>query len=62
MHIIIFLYGVLDSTVVSALDCRPRGRGFNSPPGQKFGSRFLLHKHPLADSAMMSTLTNTVGG
>jgi len=25
--------------------------------GQKFGSRYLLHLHPLANSAMMSTLT-----
>src|SRR6218665_3960426 len=26
--------------------------------GQKFGSRFLLHRRPLANSAMMSTLTS----
>ena len=43
--------------VVSALDCQTRGPGFKSRPGQKFGSRSLLHLPPLANSAMMSTLT-----
>ena len=32
--------------VVSALDCQLRGPGFKSRPGQKFGSRFLLHLRP----------------
>ena len=31
--------------------------GFKPRPGQKFGSRFLFHLHPLTNSAMMSTLT-----
>jgi len=31
--------------------------GVQITPGQKFGSRFLFHLHPLAKSAMMSTLT-----
>jgi len=30
---------------------------FKSQPGQKFGSRFLFHLRPLANSAMMSKLT-----
>src|SRR6218665_2491054 len=45
------------SLVVIVLDCRSRGSGFKSQPGQKFGSRYLFHLHPLANSAMMSTLT-----
>jgi len=44
--------GVRGGLVVSVLDS-----GFKSRPGQKFGSTFLLHMHPLASSAMMSTLT-----
>jgi len=32
-----------------------RGREFKSPPGEKFGSRFLLHLHLLATLAIMST-------
>src|SRR6218665_546914 len=46
---------VHDSLVVSVLDCRSRGLGFKSRP--KFGSRFLFHLLPLANSAMMSKLT-----
>ena len=38
------------------LDSQSRGLEFKSPPGQKFGSRFLL-ACTLANSAMMSTLT-----
>ena len=38
-------------------DCQSRGLRSKSRPGQKFGSRFLFHLHPLANSAMMSTLT-----
>ena len=38
--------------VVSVLDCQSIGSGFKSRPGQKFGSRFLLHLCPLAYSAM----------
>ena len=42
---------------VSMLVCQLRGWGSNSPrPGQKFGFRFLLCLHPLANSAIMSTL------
>src|SRR6218665_1517110 len=33
------------------------GWGFKSRPGQRFGLRFLLHLRPLANSAMMSTMT-----
>ena len=43
--------------VVSVLDYQSWGSGFKSRPGQKFGSRFLLHLRPLANPAMMSTLT-----
>ena len=48
---------VCGGLVVSVLDCQSRGSGFKSRPGQKFGSRFLLHVCPLDNSAMMSTLT-----
>jgi len=41
---------------VVMLDCQSKGSGFKSQPRQKFGSRFPLHLHPLANSAMMSTL------
>jgi len=37
--------------------CQSKDSWFKSRPGQKFGSRFLLHLRPLANSAMMSTLT-----
>ena len=38
---------VLDQfLVVSVLDSQSRDLGFKSRPGQKFGSRFLLHLHP----------------
>ena len=43
--------------VVSLLECQLRDLGFKSRPGQKFGLRFLLQMHPIADSATMSTLT-----
>ena len=43
--------------VVSVLDCKSQCSGFKLWQGQKFGLRFLLHLRPLADSAMMSTLT-----
>ena len=43
--------------VVSMLDCQSRGLGFKPQPGQNFGLRFLLHLCPLANSAMMSSLT-----
>ena len=43
--------------VISVLDRQSRGSGFKSRQGQIFGSRFLLRLHPLANSAMMSTLT-----
>jgi len=49
--------GVDGGLVNSVLDCQSRGSGIKSRPGQKFGSRFLLHLRPLANSAMMSTLT-----
>src|SRR6218665_3581003 len=42
------------SLVVSVLDCQSRGPRFKSRPGQTFGSRFLLHQRPLANSAMVS--------
>ena len=45
------------SLVDSLLDCQSPGSGFKPRPGQKFGSRFLFHLRPLANSAMMSTLT-----
>src|SRR6218665_4045772 len=47
-------FGVHGGRAVSVLDCQSRGLGFKSRPGQKFGLRFLC---PLANSAMMSTLT-----
>src|SRR6218665_3236402 len=50
-------WGVHGSLVVGVLDCQSRGSGFKSRPGQIFGSRFLFHLHPLANSAIMSTLT-----
>ena len=43
--------------VVSVLDCQSRGSGFKYRPWQKFGSRFLLHLCPLANSAVTCTLT-----
>src|SRR6218665_2608267 len=46
--------------VVSVLDCQLRGLRFKSWPGQKIGSRFLRHSHPIANSAMMSKLTLTI--
>ena len=42
--------------MVSMLDCKSKVLGFKSRPGQKFGSRFLLHQCPLANSARMSTV------
>src|SRR6218665_1267390 len=39
------------------LNCQSRALGFKFQPGQKFASRFLSHLYPLANSAMMSTLT-----
>src|SRR6218665_1954185 len=59
---IAFLYDLMScyvrkQVVVSVLVCQSRGSGLKSWPGQKFGSRFLFHLHPLANSAMMSTLT-----
>ena len=42
--------------MVSVLVRQPWGPWFKSWPGQKFGSRFLLHLCPLVNSAMMSTL------
>src|SRR6218665_1806363 len=48
---------VCGGPVVSVLNCHSRGPGFKFRPGQKFGSRFLLHLCPLANSSMMSTLT-----
>src|SRR6218665_1160744 len=45
------------SAVVSMLDCKLRGLGFESPSEQKFSSRFLLHLCHIANSAMVSTLT-----
>src|SRR6218665_116115 len=42
---------------VSMLDCQSRGLGFKSRPKEKFDSRFLLHLHLLANSAIMGTLT-----
>ena len=41
----------------ASLTIERKGSGFKSWLGQKFGSRFLLRLHPLANSAMMSTLT-----
>src|SRR5688572_7056066 len=52
----LFSKGVWDSVVISVIDCHSRGQGFKSLPGQKFGSRFLPHVCPLANSARMSTL------
>ena len=49
--------GLRGGPVVSVLDRQQWDSGFKSRPGQKFGSRFLLHLHPLANSAMTSTLT-----
>ena len=49
--------GVRGRLVGSVLECQSRGSGFKSRPGQKTGSRVLLHLRPLANSAMMSTLT-----
>jgi len=46
--------GLSADYLVILLDRQPRGFGFKI---QKFGSRFLLHLHPLANSAMMSTPT-----
>src|SRR6218665_1633182 len=51
------MQGCMVGLVVRVLDCQSKGPGFKSQPGQKFGSRFLLHLHPLANSAMTSTLT-----
>src|SRR6218665_333199 len=53
----IFIQWVCGGLVVSVLDCQSRGSGFKSRPVQKFGSRFLLHLCPLANSAMMNTWT-----
>ena len=43
--------------VVSMQDCQSWSSGFKSRSGHKFGSRFQLHLCPLANSALMSTLT-----
>ena len=40
--------------VVSVMDREPWGWGFKSWSELKFGSRFMLHLRPLANSAMMS--------
>ena len=49
--------GVCGNLVVSVLDCQSWGSRFKPRPGQKFSSRFLFHLFPLANLAMMSTLT-----
>ena len=49
--------GVCGSLVVSVLDCQSWGSRLKPRPGQKFSSRVLFHLHPLANSAMMSTVT-----
>src|SRR6218665_1564870 len=41
----------------SVQDCQSRALGFKYRPGQKFSLRFLLRLYPIANSAMMSTLT-----
>src|SRR6218665_751337 len=56
LFIVLVPLGVHRGLVVSMLDCQSRGARFKSRPQQKFGSRFLLHVHPIANSAMMSTL------
>ena len=43
--------------MVNVLYYKLKGSGFISRPLQKFGSRSLLHLRPLANSAVMSTLT-----
>ena len=48
--------GVCSGPVVIMLNRQPWSLKFKSRPGQKFGSRFLLHLRPLANSAMTSTL------
>src|SRR6218665_2599640 len=54
IYIYIRVHGGL---VVSVQDCQSRGSGFKFQPGQKFCLTFLLHLHTLANSAMMSKLT-----
>src|SRR6218665_543212 len=39
-----FIWGF--EPVISVLDCKARGLGFKSWPGQKFSLRFLLHRGP----------------
>src|SRR6218665_1922141 len=56
-HLIMPQFLYYHGPVASVLDCQSRCSGFKSRPGQKLGSRFLLHLHPLANSATMSTLT-----
>src|SRR6218665_516560 len=55
VNILCWFYFCGGCAVVSVVDCQSLGSRFKS--GQKFGSRFLLHLCPLANSAMMSTLT-----
>ena len=50
-------FGLHGGLVVSVLDCQSWGSGFKPRLVQKFGSRFLFHLRPVANSAMMSTLT-----
>src|SRR6218665_2715088 len=45
------------SLVVRVLNCQSRGCGFKPWQGEKFRCRFLLRLRPLANSAMMSTMT-----
>ena len=56
-HALIRAFMVCGGLVVSVLDCQSKGSGFKSRPEQKFGSTFLFHLRPLANSAMTSTLT-----
>ena len=42
--------------VVQWLACWTANREFKFPPGQKFGSRFLLHVRPLSSSANNNNL------
>ena len=55
--VLFIILGVFGGPVVSVLDCQPRGSELIFRPWQKFGSRFLLHLRPLANSAIMSALT-----
>ena len=49
--------GVRCGLVVSVLDWQSRGSCFKSWPISKFGFRFLLHLHRLANSPLISTMT-----